>query len=547
MAKNYIDLKLPTESADNYYLNRTKSQVDDFIYIQKEWYEKIFEPTTYYILGAKGSGKTLYAAYMCACMRKNTISKSHTIDVSDYGKLIAMKIANHLDFTDYLTMWKVILLQKFLLGIDASEIAFWGRTKNFAIVQKTISDYFGYDVTDNSFNPITVIDSCEKQTEVTKYLNNQTELNAAVAPFEGSAVRGNSTQRKGIEKNGISTEQTELIYTDVWLRAIDAAKKAVSQISFKHSHYLFIDGLDVRPNEIDAKEYGECIGALVRAIFDLNSKVFGSMSRKDECDFKIIGLTRTDIFLNSNLVNVTSCINDNCVELDWTYSNEKEFRTSQLYKMMNRVLGWDGTSVSMPSDTYLGFTMPYPKNRPLKADLYIQRQSRLRPRDIVKLLQLLQEQCKKKRMKNPSVSLLNSPNLISTYSNYYTDQVKSEMMFKYSAETIKKIFELVKMINADTFTEANFEKIYRQYCDSNTGFSSVFSGHRAMLDVLYTLDLVGWTEALRDHRNTHWHYREVKAIDEMGRLPWERFDTARDAKLVIHNGASKHILGVAMR
>jgi hypothetical protein len=215
--------------------------------------------------------------------------------------------------------------------------------------------------------------------------------------------------------------------------------------------------------------------------------------------------------------------------------------------MINRVLGWDGTSCSMPSDTYLGFTLPHPKKRPLKADLYIQRQSRLRPRDIVKFLQLLQEQCKKKGMKNPSESLFDSPNLISTYSNYYTDQVKSEMMFKYSAETIKRIFELVKMLNSDTFTETRFKNIYWQYCNANPGFSSIFSGHRAMLDVLYTLDLVGWTEALEYRRNTHWHYREVKAIDEMNRLPWERFDTARDAKLVIHNGASKHILGVAMR
>ena len=140
--------------------------------------------------------------------------------------------------------------------------------------------------------------------------------------------------------------------------------------------------------------------------------------------------------------------------------------------------------------------MPYPKNRPLKADLYIQRQSRLRPRDVVKLLQLLREQCKKKGIKNPSASLFDSPNLISMYSNYDTDQVKSEMMLKYSAETIKRIFEIVKMLNADTFTETCFENIYRKDCNANIGFSGIFSGHRAMLDVLYTLDLVGGQEPL---------------------------------------------------
>ena len=167
--KRFIDLDLPKESGDNYYQNRTKKKVEDFIYIEKEWYEQLLEPTTYYILGPKGSGKSLYAAYMCADLRDNTTSKSYTIDVSDYGKLIRMKTANHLDFTEYLTMWKVILLQKFLLGIDANEITFWGRTKSFQNIQNTVSGYFGDDVTDDSFNPVTVIDSCSKQAEVTQF------------------------------------------------------------------------------------------------------------------------------------------------------------------------------------------------------------------------------------------------------------------------------------------------------------------------------------------------------------------------------------------
>ncbi len=76
---------------------------------------------------------------MCAEKRRNTKSKAHTIDVGDYGKLIAMKTSNHLDYTAYLTMWKVILIQKFLLGIDASEISFLGRTKNFKEIQNVIS------------------------------------------------------------------------------------------------------------------------------------------------------------------------------------------------------------------------------------------------------------------------------------------------------------------------------------------------------------------------------------------------------------------------
>lgn len=545
--RNYVDVVLPTESADGYYMSKNKKLVDDFIYIDPDWYSQIFNPNTFYILGSKGCGKTLYAAYMCAEIRNNTISKSHTIDVSDYGKLIAMKTSNHLNFTEYLTMWKVILLQKLLLGLDATEISFWGRSKNFKIIQDTISEYFGYDVSDDSFNPITVIDSCGKQTEVTDFLNSQLDLSSSSSTKKGTFSYKNGAEQKLSQSSGKTVEKVVSNYTDTWLRAINAFKKTLEKISFKYNHFLFIDGLDVRPKNIDVKEYSECIGALVRAVYELNTKILGNMDRKDGHEFKIVALTRTDIFLNSDLVNVTSCINDNCVELDWTYSNEKEFPNSKLYTMMNRILGWNSSDSSMPVNTYFGFKLPYPRKRPLQADMYIQRLSRLRPRDIVVLLNLIQQECKAKKLPNPTSKVFDSPGFITNYSNYYTDQVKSEMMFNYSLSEIKTTFELIKTLKKNFFSEKEFEFIFNQYCTTNPSFSSLFSTHRQLIDVLYSLDIIGWIESDKYHTKIHWHYREVKAIDESYRLPWEQFDTVPTAKLLIHKGASKHILGIAMR
>ena len=184
---NFVDIVMPAESADSYYMNRQKSKVNDFIYIDEEWYSKLLDSNTFYILGPKGSGKTLYAAYMCAEKRGDIVSRSHTIDVGDYGKLIAMKVANQLNFTDYLTMWKVIILQKLLLGLQSSEISFWGRAKSFKEIQETISQYFGYDVANDSFNPITVIDSCDKQNKVTNYLQSQMS-DGQITPLVGIAA-----------------------------------------------------------------------------------------------------------------------------------------------------------------------------------------------------------------------------------------------------------------------------------------------------------------------------------------------------------------------
>ncbi len=542
--KNYVDIVLPNESADNYYMIRQKDQIEEFIYIDPEWYSKLLNPNTFYILGPKGSGKTLYAAYMCAEMRNNTISRSHTIDVSDYGKLIAMKVANHLNFTDYLTMWKVILLQKFLLGLQSQEISFWGRDRNFKVIQDTISNYFGYDVTADSFNPTTVIDSCGKQTEVTNFLRSQLTMEASFRGVTSSGLMEGSDEERTQDTASVQTERTSMTYTDTWMRSINEFVKTIEKITFKNNHYLFIDGLDVRPREIDSKEYSECIGALVRAVYDINTKILGNLQRKDGYDFKIIALTRTDIFLNSDLVNVTSCISDNCVELDWTYSNEKEFKYSNLYRMMNRVLGWDGKSAEIPLEYYFNFNMHNISRRPVGAAMFIQRQSRLRPRDVVVMLRLIQNECRHRNCKNPDSKILTAHAFEASYSNYYADQIKSEMMFQYSSEEIKDIFEMLKTMRVDRFTEAEFEVAYKRFVEQNANFAQLFPTYRAVLDKLYSLDLIGWEELCGGRQKLHWHYREVKAIDESYRMPWERIESAHRARIMIHRGANKNILGV---
>ena len=214
---------------------------------------------------------------------------------------------------------------------------------------------------------------------------------------------------------------------------------------------------------------------------------------------------------------------------------------------MNRVLGWDGISPTMPVEKYFGFMLPYPVERPINAAMYIQRQSRLRPRDIVVLLHLIQRECIAKKISNPNAKIFDSSELITGYSNYYTDQVKSEMMFDYPLSTIKSVFELIKTIKHGTFSENEFKTAFDYYCSVNPNFSTTFMSHRQLVNVLYSLDVIGWIEKGRYWSQVHWHYREVKAIDEMYRLPWEQFDNAHYARLLIHKGASKHILGVLKR
>lgn len=540
--KPYTEIQLPKESANSYYMQKSKKRIEQFIYLDPEWYQKLFEPTTFYILGPKGCGKTLYAAYMCANIRNGVISRSYTVSVDDYGKLIEMKREKHLRFTDYATMWKVILIQKLLLGLNPEDISFFGRSKSYQTLQRTISGYFGYNVNDDSFNPTTVIDDSGKQTKVTAYLSQELELSPL--PENDSGLTQKIGGQQQVAQSAERKEQhVANVYTDTWRRAIDVFKKTAEIISFKHSHYLFIDGLDVRPVNIPAEEYSACIGSLVRAVYELNTEIFGSMEIPNGHEFRIIALTRTDVFLNSQLVNVTSCINDNCVELDWTFSNENEFVYSKLYKMMNRLLGWDGNGEATLVSTYFGFNLPFRAKRPIRADLQIERLSRLRPRDIVVLFRLIQEECKQRGLENPTPQVFSTSAFTKRYAKYYTDQVKDEMLFTFSSETISEIFQILEMLQTDRFKEDDFAGVYRQYCREHQDFQERFPSFRDLIDVLYSLDVLGWMEGSPKHAKIHWHYREVKAIEESSRLPWDRFSSAINPALLIHNGASKHILG----
>jgi hypothetical protein len=109
-------------------------------------------------------------------------------------------------------------------------------------------------------------------------------------------------------------------------------------------------------------------------------------------------------------------------------------------------------------------------------------------------------------------------------------------MFNYNSDEIKQIFELIKIMKFDTFSEIDFKIIFEQYCTTHPTFSHIFSTYRDVLDLWYSLDMIGWIEDFQFKPRMHWHYREVKAIDETYKLPWEQIVRSKDVKFTIHKG-----------
>ena len=61
---DFRNLKFPKEEAESYLEPEKKNEFNRLFY-QDSNYTKIQDPTTYFIIGDKGSGKTAYSVYYC--------------------------------------------------------------------------------------------------------------------------------------------------------------------------------------------------------------------------------------------------------------------------------------------------------------------------------------------------------------------------------------------------------------------------------------------------------------------------------------------------
>ena len=290
---DYRKIGFPFDEAENYLLPNNKAQFNKLFYKDSN-YDKLLQPTTYYLIGDKGSGKTAYSAYFCNNNIKNNIkSKRYEISVDDYCKIIQMKNDGKLNYTHYVTLWKAILLIKIFSTIESKDVTRFG-SNSFGKIKELLSNYNFTEISMDSFSPVSFIDNESFVTLV------DSNINANKYNLEVSAKETNGTKK--------STEKQ--IYTDNWVRFINEIEQNISSLKLKKHHYLFIDGIDTRPEDIPYSEYKECVYPIVRAVYDLNSNLFAKIKDRKKGRLQIVLLTRLDIFIKSGLSNPGSKVAD---------------------------------------------------------------------------------------------------------------------------------------------------------------------------------------------------------------------------------------------
>ena len=329
-------------------------------------------PYNYFLIGEKGTGKTAYSVFLSNNIYNDTISETKFIRETDYQKFVTLKKEKHLQLSDYTSIWKVIILLLLSKSLKKEELDHspFSKGEIMKSILLAVDEYYM-----NAFSPeiIYALDFIE---------NNKI---AAELFSKYLKVGGEQSQNTSFHE---SRFQVNLLYIQ------RKFEEALSNLKLKSNHFLFIDGIDVRPGEIVYHDYLECVKGLANAVWALNADFFSKI-KDSKGRFKVILLLRPDIFNSLSLQNATNKLQDNAVFLDWR-TTYPEYRESELFKLADRMLRSQQNEKIDEGKTW-DYYVPWKSksnhpDRDYNPSFYKFLQlSYSRPRDIVRMLKILQD------------------------------------------------------------------------------------------------------------------------------------------------------------
>ena len=84
------EINLGFNDAENYQ-RRENKELFNKIFVHNIFFDYILEPSKFFLIGEKGTGKTAYAVYLSNNNYRNNISQLKYIRETDYDKFVKMK------------------------------------------------------------------------------------------------------------------------------------------------------------------------------------------------------------------------------------------------------------------------------------------------------------------------------------------------------------------------------------------------------------------------------------------------------------------------
>ncbi len=476
------------------YTQRDKKEFFNQIFVKGDYLDELCNSNVSFLIGEKGTGKTAYATYLSNNDYKNIHAETKFIKATDYLKFIKLKRDRQLELSDYEDIWKVILYLLISKQILVSEKSIFNFMK-FKTLNESIDKYSA-----NAFKP---------------------EILQAIQIVENSKEFA-ELMYKDFAKLGIDNS-SELTFTDkkfaTNLHYIQKKfEEAINQLKLSKNQLLFIDGIDIRPNNIPFDEYQECIKGLADAIWWLNTEFFPNI-KDSKGRIRVVLLIRPDIFNILGLHNTNAKLSDNSVFLDWR-TDYKNFRRSKIFSIFDRLLNAQQVSkldFGQAWDYYFPWNAPdlhdpeiYQTNTSFISFL---RNSYYRPRDILKMIELLRKNSTDNVEKFEEGSFTDT-RFRRDYSNYLLGEIKDNLLFYYSEDEYNHFLKFFTYLNGSTeFTYEEYSNSFNNLIKDLESTSAIkpkfMSTANEFLQFLFDLNVISFLEDTEDgKRHIHWCFKD---------------------------------------
>jgi hypothetical protein len=495
------DLNLGYRDAEN-YKRRENKDLFNHIFVRTHALDQLCEPSTFFLVGEKGAGKTAYAVYLENNNYRNISASLRYIRETEYAKFVELKQARHLTLSDYTNIWKVIIYLLLSERINAREAGTpaWAQFVKFRNLKNAIDAYYR-----NAFAPeIIYAIKFAEESEITAELLAQ-----------HATVGGSQKESLSFTTNQF---QTNLFYIQ---RQFEDALRSVK---LAQNHVLFIDGIDIRPGSIPFDVYMECIKGLANAVWAANNDFFSSI-KDSRGRIRVVLLLRPDIFDSLGLQNQNSKLRDNSVVLNWltTYT---EYRNSPLFRMADQLLAFQQNQQYGQGevwDYYFPFDAPNVKSSQTQPSSFISflRYSLYRPRDILGMLAILKENFVEQRRSRTDVFRANDfsdPMFTRKYSDYLLGEVKDHLSFYYPAGDWEKFTQFFHCFHGQwSFTYEEYLAAYQEFTGclrrNSEEVPKFASTPDVFLQFLFDLAVLCYIAESDDEQFFGWCFRERTATN----------------------------------
>ena len=490
MIRTIKQLNLGFSDAQNYTQRAHKEMLNN-VFVKNEFLDKLLEPTVYYLIGEKGTGKTAYAAFLSNNEYKNHKATLKYIFGTDYQKFHELKKREHLDISGYVDIWKTILMLLLAKTITDNEktVTIHNRSSHVQLM-KAIDEYYNNAFSPEILTALKVVDSSE-----------------VVARLICKYVGAEAKSGKLIE---FSEQKLQMNLYYICKQFADSFQK----LKLDKNIIMFIDGIDIRPAQITYDEYIDCIKGLADACWALNTELFANI-KDSNGQIRIVLLLRPDIFNSLGLQNSTNKLADNSVYLDWrtTYT---DYSTSSLYAMVNKLLGYEQTCENNKIwEQYFDWELPSSTTKREYDTAFMEflKISLSRPRDMQRILSLIREimiSDGNGEFRRFDYVAYNSDRFQNKYSEYFLSSLKDQLSFYYSDEEYLHFRRFFDFFDGPQFTYAEYKTAYEGFVDyilENAKDIPKFVEHEHnFLQLLYDSNMIA---AIEDNgQYFHFSYRE---------------------------------------